>query len=172
MEKIHPTETSDPIDILFTEHEQHKELCDTLEEIADSLPNHVDKARALEAARILKSELPLHHRIEETALFPLLVKYAADDDNMTEIVTRLKEDHKVDEDVSRELIVVLEKLGTGLVLENANMIGYMLRRFFESYRRHLIWENNVVLSLARRRLPPKALAQMAAVAATLYEEGV
>lgn len=170
MEKIHPTGFADPIDFLFAEHDAHEKFCKTIEEIADGLPNNVNRALAMEAAGVLKIELPLHHRIEEIALFPLVIKYAAVDDNMAEIVEHLKQEHAVDEGFSEELIEVLETLGAGHVPENAEMVGYMLRGFFENYRRHLMWENNVVLSLARRRLPPKALGEMAAIVARLHKE--
>jgi len=169
MEKVYPNGFSDPIELLLAENESHKKFCDSIEVIADSLPGKVDKAKALKAARVLKHELPMHHRLEETVLFPVLLKYAADEDNMVEIVDRLKEEHAIDEGFSEELVEVLEILGAGKAVENANMVGYMLRGFFESYRRHLVWENNVVLSLARRRIPPKALREMAANFATLRE---
>ncbi len=170
METANPTDFTDPIEYLYAEHELHKEFCDSMEEIADCLPNDVDRAKAGEAARVLRNELPLHHRIEETALFPLLIKYSAEDDNMAEIVDRLKEEHVIEAGFSEELIEVLEILATGAPLENANMVGYMLRGFFESYRRHLMWENNVVLSFARRRLPSKALTEMAATVLRLHKE--
>lgn len=169
MDKTHSAGFLDPIEFLFNEHEIQKKFCDMMEEIADSLPNDVDRTKALEAARILKSDLPRHHRMEEIALFPLLVKYSSDDDNMAEIVARLKEEHIADEDFSEELIEVLENLGAGGDVENPNMVGYMLRGFFQNYRRHIMWENNVVLSLARRRLPPKALREMATIVARLRE---
>jgi hemerythrin-like domain-containing protein len=153
----------DPLDFILKEHVSHQKLCDLLEEIADVLPAGVDQKKALRAVNLLKYELPLHHQIEEQALFPLLVKYAAREDNADEIVTRLNEEHVVDESFAEELIEFLEQLAQGKQLEDANMFGYMLRGFFESYRRHIMWENNVVLPLARRRLSADGLAELASL---------
>lgn len=170
METLSKSGSPDPIDLLFAAHDRHEKFCDSMEEIADSLPGNVDKDKALDAARMLKTELPLHHLIEERALFPLVIKYATNDDNMVEIIDRLKEEHEVDEGLSDELVEVLESLGAGNAPDNADMVGYMLRGFFENYRRHVTWENNVVLSLARRRLPPKALGEMTIIIRRVKEE--
>jgi len=153
----------DPLDFILKEHVAHQKLCDLLEEIADVLPAGVDQKKAQRAANLLKYELPLHHQIEEQALFPLLVKYANCDDNAGEIVTRLNEEHLIDESFAEELIEFLEQLSQGKQLEDANMFGYMLRGFFENYRRHILWENNVVLPLARRRLTADGLAELASL---------
>jgi hypothetical protein len=40
------------------------------------------------------------------------------------------------------------------------MVGYMLRSFFESYRRHIAWENTIVLPLARARLTGEDLDKL------------
>ncbi len=160
MKQPQETDSGNPLDLMLIEHGEHQDLCDLLEEIADSLPNRVDCKKARQAANALKNDLPLHHRIEEDALFPLLVKYADDEDNVDEIVARLNDEHVVDESFAEELIEVLESLARGKPLEDANMFGYMLRGFFENYRRHIMWENSVVLPLARRRFPADGLRQL------------
>ena len=43
------------------------------------------------------------------------------------------------------------------------MVGYMLRGFFEAYRRHIEWENRVVLPLASNKLDADALKKLAKV---------
>jgi len=153
----------DPLDFILKEHVSHQKLCDLLEEIADMLLEGVDREKARQAVNVLKYELPLHHQIEEQALFPLLVKYANSEDNAGEIVTRLNEEHVIDESFAEELIEFLEQLAQGKQLDDANMFGYMLRGFFENYRRHILWENNVVLPLARRRLSADGLAELASL---------
>jgi len=153
----------DPLDIILKEHDAHQVLCNLLEEIADSLPDDVDLTKARCAVDVLKNELPQHHRIEEEALFPTLMKYAVEEDNVGEIVARLNEEHIVDEGFAEELIEILEDLAQGQKIEDANMFGYMLRGFFENYRRHIMWENNVVLPLARRRLPAEGLRELASL---------
>ena len=50
---------------------------------------------------------------------------------------------------------------TGMV-RNAEMLGYMLRGFFEHQRRHIEWEKGVLLPLARQTLTPADLAELQA----------
>ena len=168
MKQRQKTVPGDPLDLMLVEHGLHQDLCDLLEEIADSLPNRVDAKKARQAANALKNDLPLHHRIEEEALFPLLVKYADDEDNVDEIVARLNDEHVVDESFAEELVEILETLAQGKSLEDANMFGYMLRGFFENYRRHIMWENSVVLPLARRRFPADGLRKLSSLIAELH----
>jgi hypothetical protein len=40
------------------------------------------------------------------------------------------------------------------------MLGYMLRGFFERYRRHVHWENTLIMPLARLRLSDIDLASL------------
>jgi hypothetical protein len=40
------------------------------------------------------------------------------------------------------------------------MLGYMLRGFFEQQRRHIEWENRVLLPLARRTLTKADLVEL------------
>jgi hemerythrin-like domain-containing protein len=54
----------------------------------------------------------------------------------------------------------LDALSRGARLKNPDMVGYMLRSFFESYRRHIHWENAVVLPLARSRLSAEDLLRL------------
>jgi hypothetical protein len=42
------------------------------------------------------------------------------------------------------------------------MLGYMLRGFFERYRRHVHWENTLVMPLARLRLTADDLTTLQA----------
>lgn len=45
---------------------------------------------------------------------------------------------------------------------NADMLGYMLRGYFESQRRHIAWEDRVVLPAARSVLNAQDLARIQA----------
>ena len=51
------------------------------------------------------------------------------------------------------------------------MVGYMLRSFFESYRRHIHWENAVVLPLARARLTREDIEELGAAMSRHRELG-
>jgi hemerythrin-like domain-containing protein len=150
----------DALDIIEHEHRIQAELCDSLEHIADGLPNDVDCKLCLQVVHALRFEIPLHHRDEECALFPLIERRALPSDNIHDILARLALEHATDESFTSELLESLEILGNGEKVKNPDMVGYMLRSFFESYRRHIHWENAVVLPLARLRLKPEDVVEL------------
>jgi hemerythrin-like domain-containing protein len=149
-----------PLDLIEHEHLVQAQLCDSLEMIADDLPDNVDRRLCTEVIDSLKFGMPLHHRDEELGLFPLIEKRALPDDNIHDILARLALEHATDESFADELLESLEGLREGKKLKNPDMVGYMLRSFFESYRRHILWENAIVLPLARARLTPADLEEL------------
>ena len=157
---------SDPIELLLSAHAQHYELCDILERIADGLPDDADPFLCRMALDQLTVALPRHHRDEEVGLFPLMEKRAQPEDNISEHLAQLCLEHATDESFAHELSGELVILSQGKRPNNPNMVGYMLRGFFEGYRRHLHWENTVLLPLARRRLTVDDLRELAALMQT------
>lgn len=149
-----------PLDLIEHEHLIQAQLCDSLERIADDLPDSVDRRLCLKVIDSLQSEMPLHHRDEELGLFPLIERRALPDDNIHDILARLALEHATDESFATELLESLEGLSEGRKLKNPEMVGYMLRSFFESYRRHILWENAIVLPLARARLTREDLDEL------------
>jgi len=148
------------LDLIEQEHQIQACICDSLEQIADGLPDRVDRQRCVRVADALRHELPMHHRDEECGLFPLIEERAFPDDNIHDILARLALEHATDESFASELLESLDNLADGVRVKNPDMVGYMLRCFFESYRRHIIWENMVVLPLARARLTDQDIAQL------------
>ena len=140
-------------------------MCDDLEKIADGLPDHVDQDLCMRVVRGMQNTLPLHHADEEKGLFPLLERRAKECDNIPSQLAQLRQEHETDEGFAEELIECLTALAHGKKLDNPDMCGYMMRGFFESYRRHIRWEQSVLLPLARRRLHDKDIAALARVMA-------
>jgi hemerythrin-like domain-containing protein len=141
-----------PLEAMARDHQDQLVLCDCLEKIADGLPDDVDRDLCGTVIKILTIDLPIHHRDEEEGLFPLLEERAEPQDNITEVLARLALEHATDESFADELLDSLKALARGEPPRNPDMLGYMLRGFFECYRRHIYWENAVVLPLARLRL--------------------
>lgn len=140
------------LDLIEHEHRMQEHLCDILEKIADCLPHEVDPQLCRKAVQALRHDIPLHHRDEELGLFPLLNKYAQNMPVIKMAIQRLETEHDSDEGFAGELIEQLENLAQGGRSGNANMLGYMLRGFFEGYRRHIHWEDAVIMPLARQHL--------------------
>ena len=144
----------DPISVLEEEHALQLELCDILEHLADGLPHAFDLTLAGIALSLLKSAWQQHTRLEEDVLFPMLRSRTGEGAYVTAMLHRLEEEHDTDEGLADEISIALGELIAGAPLANAESLGYMLRGFFMSQRRHIAWENEVVLPLARHVLEP------------------
>jgi len=133
----------DPIAALRKAHKDQLLLCDRLEEIADSLPDAVNRQKCIYAAKALAPMIRSLHHYEETILFPRIRQRpsgSADD----ETLSRLRYEHLEDEGYAEELTEALLKLGSGETV-NMEAVGYMLRGFFEGMRRHLAFEREHLL---------------------------
>src|SRR5262245_11708847 len=150
----------DALDLIEREHRMQALLCDSLEHIADSLPNDVDCRLCAEVVHALRFEIPLHHRDEQCTLFPLIERRALPSDNIHDMLARLALEHATDESYAAKLLDSLEILSRSEKVKNPEMLGYMLRSFFESNRRHIHWENAVVLPLARVRLGEEDIKEL------------
>lgn len=146
-----------PLDVIASAHAFQADMCDALERIADSLPDEVDRRLCAQLASCLEFDLPLHHRDEEACLFPILRSRALPEDGLEDILERLASEHQSDNDFASEISEALERLAQGGRPDNPEMLGYMLRGFFERYRRHVQWENALIMPLARLRLGPADL---------------
>jgi hemerythrin-like domain-containing protein len=151
---------TDPIGMIASAHRLQLEACNALELIADGLPESVDRRLCAQAAVCLHYDLPVHYRDEEEALFPLIRKRAEKDDKLGDTLERLVEEHREDADLASEIADPLDLLGRGEKVRNPEMVGYMLRGFFERYRRHVKWEESLILPLARLRLSPADLSDL------------
>lgn len=151
-----------PLDVIAHAHGMQLQMCDAMERIADGLPDDVDRRLCAQVASLLQFDLPLHHQDEEMGLFPILKKRALPEDALEGILDRLAAEHAADNDFASEIAESLDLLGHGGRPANPEMMGYMLRGFFERYRRHVEWENSLVLPLARLRLTPEDLAVLSA----------
>lgn len=149
-----------PLDMISSAHAVQVRMCDAMERIADGLPDEVDRRLCAKVASWLQFELPLHHHDEEESLFALLRQRARPEDGLVEILDRLASEHSSDNDFASEIGEALETLAQGGHSDNPEMLGYMLRGFFERYRRHVHWETTLVMPLARLRLTPEDLATL------------
>ena len=148
------------LDLIEYEHRIQSQICDGLERIADGLPNDVDPGLCERVVKALRYEIPLHHRDEECGLFPLIDKRALPNDDIHDILARLALEHATDESFASELLESLQILANGGKVNNPDMVGYVLRSFFGSYRRHIHWERAVVLPLARGRLTEEDMEKL------------
>jgi hemerythrin-like domain-containing protein len=152
--------TPHPLEIIEEEHALQLELCELLESIADGLPGTFEPALAVIAISILNGSVRAHIKFEEDALFPVLRERLSPNDAVVQAMACLSQEHERDEDIADELVEALKDALKSGTPENPETLGYILRGFFESQRRHIAWENNVVLPAARKALSVEDLAYL------------
>lgn len=142
----------DAIGVFERDHAAYLKLCDSLESVADSLPNQVSAATCHKAMLGLESRVALHHVLEDRALFPMLRMRAPTGLRLYVSLDRLGDEHANDEGYAAEVMDLLETLASDSFSGDCDAAGYLLRGFFESVRRHIAFENDFILPLARRFL--------------------
>jgi hemerythrin-like domain-containing protein len=148
----------DPIGIVAEEHALQRELCDVLEALADDLPKPPDPALVLISLDLLEQSLPSHIRFEEDAFFPLLRARLSQTDVLLHVLNCLGDEHDRELGAIAEVADALRSVLESGVSGRAEMLGYLLRGFFEGQRRHMAWEDKVVLPVARVVLSTDDLA--------------
>jgi hemerythrin-like domain-containing protein len=123
-------------------------LCDLLENIADSLPERLDRQQCLHVARLIAPLIRQAHMAEEQLLFPEVAARRADG---ADVVERLRLEHVEDECFAEEVQYELLQMGKGQPVLAPEATGYMLRGFFEGVRRHIRHELELLGSMETHR---------------------
>ncbi|MGC4025463.1 MAG: hemerythrin domain-containing protein [Mesorhizobium sp.] len=121
------------------------QLCDQLEAIADSLPHCVSRFDCIRVANRLLPLLRESHRYEEEVVFPVFERQSDVLPKRRSTVLRLKSEHLYDEGAAEEICERLLWIGHGGEIENPEALGFMLRAFFDTMRRHIAFEREFVL---------------------------
>jgi hemerythrin-like domain-containing protein len=155
------TVRSDPFYYLDYDHSAQRALADLLEDIADSLPDCVNRAAAALAAAQLRATPPRHKAIEEQALFPLLER-RCDDPAVLKALGVARREHEDSAGHAVELAEALDVLAERGYAANPESLGFMLRAFFDGLRRHMDWVEAAILPQARKLLGAEDVARFGA----------
>jgi hypothetical protein len=117
-----------------------------METIADGLPEARHRRRTSRVLAFLEKAFARHVFLHEKCLFPL-VRSLVEHRGAEELVLRqLEFEHAAD----GGLVVEIASAFAGQ--PEPQTLGYLLRAFFEHYRRHCVWERTVLYPLARKLL--------------------
>lgn len=125
-----------------------------LERIADRLLEPLDAELAGTGIVTLRVCLKRHVVLEEEYLYPVLTRRIKPGELTDDLLEHIKVEHAADENLAYDTADQLERALECGRAENPEMLGYMLRGYFECRRRHIAWEDAVVLPLARERFSP------------------
>jgi hypothetical protein len=141
---------------LAAEHVVLRALCDRLEKIADDLPHLPSAEECHSVSRQLTVFVPQHYRSERAVLSALFPRGKMSPLG-SPLLGRIHSQHAMDELHAQDLSAVLESPGS-----DAQMLGYMLRCFFDGCGRALAFEELTILTLARQQLSPSMVALLTA----------
>ena len=141
------TPTEELLDLFMRARDEQLALCKTLEEIADSLPDSVDRQACIQTAKAIGPLIDRAHRMEEDLLFPVLEEKVSVVFDLRATLERLRIEHTGDEFFAEELVEVLMSYGAGNPVQSAETTGYMLRGFFETLKRHIAFEQELLLPI-------------------------
>jgi len=164
----------EPIDFLHADHFRLRVLCDHLERLAAASAADAESA-ATSIADYLDSDFPLHVADEEDDLLPLLRARLSPESGGVEILARLGEEHRRDDELRHRLLPELRRAAAGLQPERPDEFDRAAADFVNGVRQHLAWEETSVFPLARRWLTGPDLEaigrRMATRRGTAYPDG-
>lgn len=131
-----------PVALIERAHSQKLKLCETLVEIADSLPGQVDPLKCLGVANVLVPLMRDVHRFEEDVLFPA---WAAAAGGRNGALRRLLTEHVEEEFLADDVTETLLTLAHGGTAGPPEAVGSTLRGLPETMRRHIVFERRHVL---------------------------
>lgn len=150
-----------PLDFLHGEHYRQRCVLGHLDQLAATDSDAARRAIAKAVLDFLKQDLPIHIADEEMDLFPRLRAQCAADDNVDALLGILTAEHEADEALAQAVATGLEQLLAGPRREITGELQAAIRAYVETQRRHLAWENAIILPLAAKRLQPADLRAMA-----------
>lgn len=144
---------ADPLAALTQHQAIEQKMCDLLEVIADALPDNVLLPAAHTSVTILSSYVIDLFNLEET-LFSLIEAKGRLRRELEEALGLARTEHKTDEAVAIELAAALEELiePTRQRPGSREALGYLIRCYVASRRRHFAWEQLLIIKQARQLL--------------------
>ncbi len=142
----------DPIQFILQDHDRQVETCGQLEQLVSASETEPTTELAASLLSFLSRDLPLHVEDEELDLFPRLNSRRPPDSNMSEILDQLVAEHETDKGLADLVIKGLRAIAEGEPPEHPFRFQMNVRAFCEMQRRHLNWENRVVVPLAQTLL--------------------
>jgi hemerythrin-like domain-containing protein len=141
-----------PLDFIVAEHGCRMAVCNVIERLRHN-PRHGARRATMEAVRsYLIRDYPLHLADQEEDLFPLLQQRCPREDSLNQGLALLRRERAADAHLHLEVIDDLALLIGGRALDDPLRAFMNLAAFGGTQRRHIAWENAVMVPCARRYL--------------------
>ncbi|TAU73494.1 hypothetical protein [Rhizobium leguminosarum] len=129
-------------------YDQLMSWCDVLQAIADFLPCHIDESLCGRISRGLIPLLLTTHQLEERSISSAL-GLIMEVEELADARERRYTGRLFDLDAAQHVVFTLETLSEGRCRLSWEAVGYQLRSFFCSMRRHIKSEREIIRLLRR-----------------------
>jgi len=146
-----------PLDFIAGDHLRTRAVCAEMQRLAQS--EAVDPAETHPILDFMLRELPALIRDEDEDLLPLLVRRSEPDDDMPRMKARLEAEHRHVMALVPAVTSAFQHLAQGAGALGGDDRDHVAR-FAKHMRRHLIFENAIILPFARLRLTAQDLATL------------
>jgi len=119
-------------------------LCESIEAFADTLGGTPDWRVGALLAEQMQHLVQQSRLFDDTQLFPFLIRVAETNSALLRSVGHLKVEYIEDYDVAHEVTEMLNEFSGGTPRLSQDAIGYLLRGYFVSMRRHLAFKTDVL----------------------------
>ena len=142
----------DPVDRILNQQVRQLAVCYVLERLARNPRHGGNREEIADALDYFECDLGVHAAYEEEDLLPLLGRRCQHGDHIGEISAALRENHASERELGSTLLLELRRLSAGDALADPAGFFAAARRLTGAIRRHVAWENTVLVPLARKRL--------------------
>jgi len=122
--------------------------CDVLQAIADFLPCHIDEGLCGRLSRGLIPLLQTTHQLEERSISSAL-GLIMEVRKLADVKESRQAGRRFDHDAAQHVVFTLETLSEGRCRLSWEAVGYQLRSFVCSMRRHITAEREIIRLLQR-----------------------
>lgn len=149
--RLHAALPDRPLDVIAEDHDRIRTLCTLIDYIADRPGTHPEIIS--QVSGFVQTELPALIGDEADDLLPLMQRRCEPEDEIERLRARLEAEHATTLALLRDALDTLDALNTGPAGVADDRMD-RLRAFAAHLRRHLGFENAVLMPLARARLTP------------------
>jgi len=151
-----------PLEFLLAEHYRVRAALTQLDWLARGTVGEARRRLAKALLRYFTEDYPLHVADEETDFFPLLRQRAAADAAFSASLETLAGEHRADVARLAQVVAGLDDLAASTPRDAIpSAFAAEARAYTEALRRHIAWENAVLLPAARERLSAADLRRLA-----------
>lgn len=151
---------ADPIEFLLADHYRQRVFVNHLDWLSRAKPGEARREVARMALAFMRRDLAHHVADEEHDVFPILRQRCGGAVDIEAIFHVLTGEHAADEGLARPVIAALDEIAIHGAPPSEAEFRAAARALAETQRRHLAWENAVILPLARRHLTAGDLRQL------------